>query len=291
MSDDKNNQIKEVTDSKLSAQRIVRKGGCAIVILLIFIFPFILLGGSQLFDSLSVSNRNESKLAIEYVQNKYSEEFKIIPDTVHYNQPAQIVRLKAFSETEPNIIFSVEVLLEEKNRKYRDDYLIQKGFNLIFSQFFKNEDFFYEVSPSYEEDFENLTYSEEQKKHIDNWEEYLKLFENKHFNISLYTYWTSNQNVNDVKIDELNAFIEILKAYSLSVGRVNLRYDIENIKGDKEKFDLLVEYLKKSIQEIKTIKVEYESCQIPIDRINTKNELLIYIKENCTKVKDIISES
>lgn len=288
MHDDNNKQMTDRNNSKQSAQVSFRKNGCASIILLIILAPFLYLGGSQLIDTISVSNRHESKLAMKYLQNKYGEEFKVVRGTVNYNTPLQTIRLKAFAEAEPDIIFSAKVSLGGEERYYWDDHIVQRGFDRIISYYLNKDEFFYEVSLESEEDFEKSTHSQEQKRNNDYWAEYLDLFENIHFNISIYTYWSSDPVVNDAKLKDLNSFIQVLKKYSLNDYKIYLKYDINNTEGDKGEFDRLVEYLRKNEKQIKvkkTEKLEYESCGILLNAINSKEDLHDFISGNCSIIE------
>lgn len=64
--------------------------------------------------------------------------------------------------------------------------------------------------------------------------------------------------------------------YSLNDSNILLNYDFRNTSGDKGEFDRLVEYLRKEQKHMKVKNsevVEYESCDIPITYINSKNDL------------------
>lgn len=123
MHDDNNYRVRERRVSKDGKQAGFGKYGCASIILLIMIGPFLILGLSQLIDTIKVSNRHESKLAIQYLQSKYGEAFKVVRGTVNYNTPLQMITLKASSEAEPDIIFSTKAYIGGSERFYWDDLL------------------------------------------------------------------------------------------------------------------------------------------------------------------------
>lgn len=123
------------------------------------------------------------------------------------------------------------------------------------------------------------------KKINDHWTAYLNIFKNIHFNISLYTYWSSYPIENDLKLESLNAFIQELKKYTLNDYKVYLSYDNRNTKGNKEEFKRLVQYLRKNEKQIKvkkTEKIEYKSCGILVNDINNKSDFKNFLLENCS---------
>ncbi|WP_152679736.1 hypothetical protein [Paenibacillus sp. IHB B 3415] len=292
MNDDNNYRVRERRVSKDGKQAGFGKYGCASIILLIMIGPFLILGLSQLIDTIKVSNRHESKLAIQYLQSKYGEAFKVVRGTVNYNTPLQMITLKASSEAEPDIIFSTKAYIGGSERFYWDDLPVQRGFDRIISHYFNRDEFFYTVSSFNEDNLGSSTLAQEPKKYVDEWTGYLEMFRDKEFNVSLYTYWSSDPVVNTAKFADMNSFFQALKKYSLNDSNILLNYDFRNTSGDKGEFDRLVEYLRKEQKHMKVKNsevVEYESCDIPITYINSKNDLEKYILDSCSYVRTNIN--
>ncbi|WP_157261082.1 hypothetical protein [Paenibacillus wynnii] len=113
-------------DLKVRSLSVVIAVAC-IVIVLIFVLPLLLLGGSQMFENLFYSEQKESRLAEEYLTKKYGKSFTVKTNTVLFKQTFGVSTMKAYPNDSPDTVFNIDVY-HEKVRIYHDNYVLNRSF-------------------------------------------------------------------------------------------------------------------------------------------------------------------
>lgn len=102
-----------------------------LLVVLFFVGPFIVLGGSQMLDQIKYSEKKTIASVEKVLMERYGEAFTVDHESVSYVNALQRAELRAYPNKDPRNTVRIEVFYSGKLTEYRDDYMLNSAVNQI----------------------------------------------------------------------------------------------------------------------------------------------------------------
>ncbi|WP_151737553.1 hypothetical protein [Paenibacillus tengchongensis] len=259
---------------------------------LVMIAPFLILGGSQLFQKLTWGKEEEARLAERYLAEQYGESFSVIPGSVFYYSSFEETTMRAYPDSDPSITFITNVD-HEKIRIYSDNYLLNFSMSKLFREAGLDKEFYYEA------DIERNFHAPLPEIAAEEWSadpsEQLQYWSGEELQINLFTYWKTEEpggEFNQSLIGKIGTLIERMHEYELR-GKVTLFFS--KAAGNNAQHEAYLQMLDQrnntelrdeSLYQLEST-APYKSCRLPLDNVKIAEEIPDYLKINCSSLYDL----
>ncbi|WP_410514064.1 hypothetical protein PaeBR_06525 [Paenibacillus sp. BR2-3] len=252
------------------------------ILLIVVIFiagPPLLLGGSQLFDQLTYSERKVIISVEEVLRERYGEEFTVDTDTVMYTNSLKMVNLRAYPDDHPEHAFLVEAYLEDKEKEFRDNYALNKAMNEVLRPYFNENELYAEVNNARFKLYSENKIDQLQVQTLKGQNAINYLSENE-IMLVMFTSLDVQGKDNMNKLRNLYSFIKFINQNEITVSKMVLYFPtaLKNTEQDQIFKEMVFSRKKSSSWEMSN-NTAYKGCYIPINEIESMEDLILLIKE------------
>ncbi|KGE18864.1 hypothetical protein [Paenibacillus wynnii] len=261
-----------------------------LVIVLIFVLPLLLLGGSQMFENLFYSEQKESRLAEKHLMNKYGETFTVKKDTVLFKQTLGFSTMKAYPNDSPDTVFNIDVY-HKKSKVYHENYVLNRSFGPILDSVLTTGLYYYDV------DYEDANYYSEVYEipyiKTSDWQNYLPDYRNEPLQFNVFTYWKVENKPNSENVEKLRnieSLIQLLNKNQIDEGTITLYFPLAlTDEAQVKEYNNMIEMRENDkIRDTPLRRDKVDECSFSLEAFNENLTITDYVAAECSTLSEIV---